>query len=105
MNFTKALADGLAKAKGRIEDALGDNLNAAADEGERVMKARVPILTGELRDSIQREDSGGVKRIRVSAPHAAVTEWGSSTQPPQPYWRPGVAAMRRASRARRVRSR
>ena len=105
MNFTRTLADGIARAKGRIEDALGENLTQAVDEAERVMKDRVPVRTGELRNSITREKDGTTQRIRVSAPHAMAIEFGTKSSPPQPYWRPGVQVMRKGAKARRVRSR
>jgi hypothetical protein len=102
MNFTKAIADGLARAQQRVEEALASNLDAAVDEAEQLMKSRVPVVTGELRDSIGRDDSGRVRRIRVSAPYAAVIEFGRPGTSPQPFWRPGVALMRRRTRARQV---
>ena len=103
MNFTKALSDGLARAKDRVQNALGSNLDAATDEALSVMQSRVPVRTGELKASITREDSGNVRRIRVSSPYALPIEFGTSQSDPQPFWRPGVAVMRRRARARRVR--
>lgn len=105
MNFVKALGDGIARAKERVEDALGSNLDQATDEAMSVMQSRVPVRTGELKNSITREDSGTVRRIRVSAGHAIPVEFGANGNDPAGFWRSGVQVMRRGARARRVRSR
>lgn len=102
MNFTKALSEGLARAKAEIEADLDETLEKAVDAGERVMKSRVPVDSGDLRDSIRREDTRDVRRIRVSSDHAIAVEFGTSDTQPSGYWRAGVAAIRQGVRPKRV---
>ena len=102
MNFNAVLAGGIARAQQRVENALGESLDFAVDEAEKVMKERVPVRTGRLKNSITRERDGTTQRIRVSAPYALVVEFGKKGTNPKGFWRPGVAVMRRMSRARRT---
>ena len=66
------------------------------------MKNRVPVRTGDLRDSIadvrtaKKAARGGAQvRIGFRKPHsrrAHLTEFGTSTQPAQPFVRPAIDA-------------
>jgi hypothetical protein len=63
-------------------------------------KAAAPVLTGDLRDSIEHEVDGDTLRVGSNLPYAAPVEeghrivaWGHDTgkfQPPQPYLKPAL---------------
>jgi HK97 gp10 family phage protein len=57
-------------------------------------KARVPVDTGELRDSIAFEVSAAQVFVFASAPHASDVEFGTFKMRAQPYIRPAYQAAR-----------
>jgi len=65
-------------------------------------RQRVPVDTGELRNSIDTETvtgKGGAPEVRVvaSAPHAMYVELGTERSRPRPFLRPALAFIRRGS--------
>jgi HK97 gp10 family phage protein len=56
------------------------------------MRARVPVRTGRLRESIQQTAPGVVT---VGAPYGVYVDRGTSKMPPQEFVRPAVNAERR----------
>lgn len=68
-----------------LEERWGDTV---AEE----MRARVPVRTGRLRDSI-RQTAPGV--IDVGADYGVYVDRGTSRMPPQEFTRPAVNAKRR----------
>jgi hypothetical protein len=62
----------------RLRGAVGD----AARAGVSVVKHRVPVAFGELRESVKPEDREGGAAIVVDAPHAAPVETGSRPHTP-----------------------
>lgn len=67
-----------------LEDRWGDDV---AEE----MRARVPVRTGRLRDSIQ-QTAPGV--ITVGVDYGVYVDRGTSRMPPQEFVRPAVNARR-----------
>ena len=64
------------------KDAMGrDVLNEA--------RARVPVLTGNLRDSLAYQ-SGPVARVYTDVVYAGEVEFGGLHNPPEPYMRPAA---------------
>lgn len=81
----------LALINQRIDQGLDDAADEAADE----MRARAPVKSGELRDSIHVEADGRDSReIIADAPHALSVELGDEDTPADPYMRTGLDAAR-----------
>ncbi len=51
-------------------------------------RANAPVLTGELRDSIEGQMDGSEGEVVVGAEHGPAIEFGSSRRPATPYLRP-----------------
>lgn len=70
----------------------------AGEDVERDVQSNAPVLTGELEGSIEIEKTQGRNGpeaiIRVKADHAIPQEFGSSHNPPQPFFRPAMAKAR-----------
>lgn len=78
---TKAVLGFVAAEAGK--DTLGfDVLNDA--------RARVPVLTGNLRDSLTYDSSGVVGRVYTDVVYAGQVEFGGLHNPPEPYMRPAA---------------
>jgi bacteriophage HK97-gp10 putative tail-component len=71
--------DALRRVKKSFEDAVEESKDVMVKEA----KARAPVVTGRLRDSIHATDDGVV----ADAPYAAPVEFGTRHQAPQPYSR------------------
>lgn len=61
------------------QDALGEEVLAEA-------RALVPVLTGNLRDSLTYEDG----RVYTDVVYAGQVEYGGAHNPPEPYLRPAA---------------
>jgi HK97 gp10 family phage protein len=85
----------------RVEQEWGENL---ASE----MRSQAPVMTGELRRSIEQVEPGG---IAIRAPYWRFLEYGTSRMSPQPFIRPAMkritppAKKDAAERAKRLISR
>jgi len=64
------------------ERRIGGAVTAAAKVGTTVVKRRVPVAFGELRESVHAEESDRGVAIVVDAPHAAPVETGSRPHTP-----------------------
>jgi len=78
-------------ALGVASKAAGAGIVASgAAEVEQAAKARAPVLTGALRDSIHTETDSEGARVGTSIPYAAPVEFGTSDTPAQPFLRPAA---------------
>jgi len=59
----------------------------AADEGCLAAKARAPVETGALRNSISANVQGMTAVVYTDCPYAAAVEFGTSKRAPQPFMR------------------
>lgn len=88
--FTKALAKRLAAME---TEAERDVIRLAADIREDVQR-RVPVKSGKLRRSVRvtvrKNGRGLLATIRVGAFYGKFIEFGTSEQPPRPFFRPAV---------------
>ncbi len=108
VKFTKVegladLADAVEKLKGKVS---GDEVRRVLMRGAFVIrdeaKARVPVDTGKLKESIiatyGKKDPDdlnvlvGVKYGKGGAPHAHLVEFGTSKMQPRRFFRPAVTA-------------
>lgn len=55
----------------------------------------VPVDTGELKDSVQRESGGLEGSVKATARHAKFVEFGTYKDPAQPYMGPAADKARR----------
>ena len=58
-----------------------------AQERCAAAKARAPVDTGELRNSISAQADGLTARVAADCPYAAAVEFGTSRRAPQPFMR------------------
>jgi HK97 gp10 family phage protein len=80
--------DRLPELAARMPRATSGVLTRGAYATEAGMKQRVPVRTGNLRNSIQTEGATpGSQRIEVwaHAEYAAYVEYGTRRMPPRPY--------------------
>ena len=70
-------------AAGAATDALAEDVLGNA-------RALVPVLTGNLRDSLHVESEGPVARVVTDVVYAGQVEYGGSHNPPEPYMRPAA---------------
>lgn len=108
VKFTKVeglaeFADAVEKLKGKVS---GEDVRKVLMRGAFVIrdeaKARVPVDTGKLKESIiatyGKKDPDdlnvlvGVKYGKGGAPHAHLVEFGTSKMPPRPFFRPAVSS-------------
>lgn len=82
--------------RGRVAAGLDPMGEAVRDEARRI----VPVLTGELRDSIEAVADEPTLSVAIGATsdHAAPVELGTQNQPPQPYLRPATNILKTALR-------
>jgi len=57
-------------------------------------RAKVPVDTGELRDSIQWGEDNGTLVLGATASYAPDVEFGTSTRRAQPFLRPAMETLR-----------
>lgn len=85
-----------------VDDACGDSAEAMA-AGAR---ERVPVDTGELRDSIRAEKTGELEHRAAAgdnkAFYAMFVEMGTRNQPAHPYMIPAFEAEKRVAEGRVV---
>lgn len=71
-----------------IVTALAEKqISEAAREGCEAAKARAPVDSGALRDSISAEAEGLAARVYTDCPYAAAVEFGTARSAPQPFMR------------------
>lgn len=83
-----------------IEEKVTAAAKAAVDETTRATaeqaQQRVPVLTGQLRNSIRAEPASTgpliTGRVVAGMPYALFVELGTSRSPAQPYLRPSADA-------------
>lgn len=75
-----------------IEEALEDSANNLVEKA----RERVPVKTGDLRDSIKVQKGEGDLNylVQASAPHARFIEFGSLKTPARPFLGPAVEESR-----------
>ena len=62
-----------------------EKVREAAEEACGRAKARAPVQTGALRDSISVEIDGLTARVFTDCPYAAAVEFGTSKRAPRPF--------------------
>lgn len=81
----------------RVRRASASALDAADRRIARRIAAGAPVDTGDLARSVRPEPVRATRRgivggVVVDDPAAAPVEFGTDTQSPQPFIRPGIAA-------------
>lgn len=71
----------------RIERQAAERVRAAAQEHCAAAKARAPVDTGRLRDSIRTESDGLTARVVTDCEYAFAVEFGTARSAPQPFMR------------------
>ena len=84
-NFTRLAAQ--FEGEGGIETIL-----AAAEVYRDIAAGLAPVLTGELRDSIQIEREGDAVLVVAKAEHAGYVEYGTTRMPGRPFMREAMGA-------------
>lgn len=77
----------LKKFESRLAQLAAGQVRLAAEEYRDAAKARAPVDTGRLRDSIRVEVEGSAARVIADCPYAAAVEFGTPTRSPQPFMR------------------
>lgn len=94
----------LAQVVSQIKGGTADMLNRAARMTVDVSKSLAPVLTGELRDSIEQTEAATAAhleaRVEVKAEHGLPVEFGHSTRgggyvPARPFFLPAVEQAKR----------
>ena len=68
-------------------EAVAQTAEALVDDA----RARAPVKTGRLRDSIAIVEQTGQRAVAgVTAPYGALVEYGGIDRPATPYWTPAV---------------
>lgn len=96
------LSKALTKKKVAVEN-VKTIVSDAADTGERIMKERVPVDTGRLKDSIERKESDGGKTVKIEPTardkngryYAGYVEFGTKKTPAVPFVRPAQEEARK----------
>lgn len=82
-----------------VNDVLDEKIDTAIEAGIEGAKSIVPILSGDLHDSIQEQDrEPGRGSYGSTLDYASAVEFGTEHGPEQPYMRPSIDAMRQALR-------
>ena len=97
-----SLSKALTKKKVAVEN-VKTIVSDAADTGERIMKERVPVDTGRLKDSIERKESDGGKTVKIEPTakdkngryYAGYVEFGTKKTPAVPFVRPAQEEARK----------
>ena len=98
---TRKAEQGLADLERGIQDAIATTLQEAANSAVVGAQAIVPVVTGQLRDSIGvKEQGSNYVVVAADTDYAAVIEFGTSTRPAKPYL--GPQADRLQSEAPRI---
>lgn len=86
----------LAKATARLETRAAEEQRQIAGDIVRDAKAKAPVETGRLRNSIHvagetQHVDGPEVEVEAAAGYAAFVEFGTSTMRAEPYMRPAIA--------------
>lgn len=87
---TRAFEAGVAKEVADLISRSDQEVWLTAKDVENRAKALAPVLTGELRDSIQARKTADGAEVTVGTDHGFYTEFGTSDTPTQPFLRPAV---------------
>lgn len=71
----------------RLAELASEQVRLAAQAHRDGAKARAPVDTGRLRDSIRVEAEGSVARVIADCEYAGAVEFGTSRNAPQPFMR------------------
>ena len=77
----------LRKFAARVEALTAARVRIAAQEKCAAAKARAPVDTGRLRNSIRAESDGLTARVIADCEYAAAVEFGTGRAAPQPFMR------------------
>ena len=77
----------LNKAMKRLDELAKERILLAAQARCENAKARVPVDTGRLRESIRVEADGLTARVVADCEYAAAVEFGTSRRSPRPFMR------------------
>ena len=78
-------------AKRALSDvALQVGEGELADDVLTQARTLVPVLTGNLRDSLHKETGPGFSRVVTDVVYAGEVEYGGLHNPPEPYMRPAA---------------
>lgn len=75
------------KQRARIEQMAAQCVREAAEEHCAQARARAPVSTGRLRQSIRVECEGLQARVVTDCEYAAAVEFGTSKRAPTPFMR------------------
>ena len=78
------------RLRSRVADASQETAEAIVEDA----KQRVPVDTGELRDSIDARSEGIGYIVEATAGHAGFVEYGTRRMAAQPYLTPAAEAQR-----------
>lgn len=84
----------LAELPGQISRGSEHAVAGETESLAEAMRAGAPVDTGELVASIHTDVSGGQGRVVADAGHALAVEFGTSTNPAQPYAQPAIEEAR-----------
>lgn len=82
-NWAKVVPQAMEIVNARAEERV----LAAAQEGCLAAKARAPVETGALRESISVKADGLTASVLTDCAYAAAVEFGTSKRAPQPFMR------------------
>lgn len=85
-----ALAGDLDRAAVTAEVKTRAAVRSSTGTAERVAKTLVPVLTGELHDSIEASADGLDGTVTAGTDHAEYVEDGTSDTAPQPFMGPAL---------------
>ena len=77
----------LKKFEARLTELARERVLSAAEKHRDAAKARAPVDTGQLKNSIRVEAEGLAARVIADCPYAAAVEFGTEKAPPQPFMR------------------
>ena len=78
------------RARAAAMEALREEVNAIHEDAT----SGAPVVTGELREGIQREVSGTEGKVSTTARHSTFVEHGTYKDPAQPFMAPAAAKSR-----------
>lgn len=91
------------KISTRVLDRILDNSKKNADDANKkvadeiveIAKNNAPVVSGELKNSIETVSDNGKSYVVVGADHGGFVEFGTSKMAAQPYLAPAVREVRR----------
>lgn len=80
----------LGQAGGKVAGTMRQAVGVTAHTVESQARARAPVDTGTLRNSITTEVSGLSAVVEARAPYASFVEYGTVHRPPHPFMVPAA---------------